>query len=59
MSRRVKESLDIGQTLRLTWEPGRIVTLKYQGNDVFVVEESVNSKLRKGDAFTCHLFAGD
>lgn len=59
MSRRVKETLDIGQTLRLTWEPGQIVTLKYQGNDVFVVEESVNSKLRKGDAFICHQLVGN
>jgi len=55
-SKLVTEALDVGDRLRLTWQPGRIVTLQYQGNDVFLVEESIKSKLQKGDTFTCHQF---
>ena len=55
-SKLVAEALDAGDRIRLTWQPGRIVTLRYQGNDEFLVEESVKSKLAKGDTFTCHQF---
>ena len=55
-SKLVAEALDAGDRIRLTWQPGRIVTLRYQGNDEFLVEESVKSKLAKGDIFTCHQF---
>lgn len=49
-------ALEVGERVKLTWNPGRIVILRYQGNDVFLVEESIKSKLFKGDVFTCHQF---
>lgn len=55
-SKLVAGALEAGERVKLTWNPGRIVILRYQGNDVFLVEESIKSKLFKGDVFTCHLF---
>lgn len=55
-SKLVAEALEVGERVKLTWTPGRIVILKYRGNDVFLVEESIKSKLFKGDTFTCHQF---
>lgn len=55
-SKLMAESLEVGERVKLTWTPGRILIIRYQGHDVFKVEESVNSKLVKGDIFTCHQF---
>ncbi len=55
-SKLIAGSLDVGDRVRLTWNPGRIVTIVYQGKDEFCVEESVNSKLSKGDTFFCPQF---
>ncbi len=55
-SKLVAGALEVGERVKLTWNPGRILILRYQGNDVFLVEESVKSKLFKGDIFTCHQF---
>lgn len=48
-----------GDFVRLTYHPERTLTLRYQGEGRFLVEESVNSKLQVGDivaisAFTLH-----
>ena len=43
-------------TVQIGWEPDRIVTLEYTGNDRFIVRESVNSKLRAGDQFSLTCF---
>ncbi len=58
-SKLVSDALSVGDKVRLTWQPGRIVTIRYQGNDVFLVEESVKSKLAVGDTFTCHQFVAE
>lgn len=58
-SKLISDALDVGDKVRMTWQPGRVVTLGYKGNDVFVVLESVNSKLKQGDTFTCHQFVED
>ena len=58
-SKLVADALEVGDRVRLVWQPGRIVTIRYQGNDVFLVEESVKSKLNVGDVFTCHQFVAD
>ena len=47
----VKE-LPVGKHIALTWKPDRMVTLRYEGEDLLTVVESINSKLRPGD--TCH-----
>lgn len=48
--------LNIGDCIRLTWEPDRIVTIRFMGLDMHIVEESINSKLSKGDTFCCGHF---
>lgn len=58
-SKLIADALDRGEQVRLTWYPGRVVTIEYMGNDTFCVVESVNSKLGKGDTFTCHQFVAD
>ena len=58
-SKLIADALQKGEQVRLTWCPGRVLTIKYQGNDTFEVVESINSKLAKGDTFTCPQFVED
>ncbi len=58
-SKLIADALDVGDEVKLTWNFGRIVTIKYQGNDTFEVLESKNSKLAVGDTFVCHQFVAD
>ena len=58
-SRLIADALDVGSQVRLTWQPGRVITIKFMGNDNFMVMESQNSKLAAGDTFTCHQFVAD
>jgi len=48
--------LNIGDKLRLSWFPDRIVTLEYLGEQNFIIEKSVNSKLKDGVTFKCNMF---
>ncbi len=41
--------LEKGDRLELTYQPNRVLTLEYEGNERFSVLSSVNSKLQKGD----------
>lgn len=43
-----------GTHVRLLWNPGRCVIVRYEGHGLFVVEDSVNSKLKFGDTFRCY-----
>lgn len=45
-----------GDTLIVMWKPNRMISLRYSGNDVWMVTESRNSKLSVGDTFKCHVF---
>lgn len=58
-SKLIADALQKGELVRLTWCPGRVLTIKYQGNDTFEVVDSINSKLAKGDTFTCPQFVED
>lgn len=58
-SKLIAAALEVGEEVKLTWSPGRIVTIQYKGNGLFEVKESVNSKLAKGDTFICHQFVAD
>jgi len=49
-------TLFVGDTIQLIWKPDRCVTIRYSGNYVFSVIESINSKLSVGDTFKCPLF---
>lgn len=50
------EDLNIGDTLRIAWQPDRKSTLKYLGNQKFEVTETENSKWQVGDTFLCKHF---
>lgn len=49
-------SLSRGNTLKLMWNPNRCIKIKYMGEDMFEVVESINSKLQAGDRFCCGCF---
>lgn len=48
-------SLPKGAIVRLMWHPDRVVTIRHEGYEVFIVMESINSKLSAGDTFRCGL----
>ena len=48
--------LSYGDVVTLVWRPNRVVTLRYEGRDVYEVIASENSKLCVGDTFHCPLF---
>lgn len=50
------DSLQIGDTLQITWQPNRKSTLKYLGNQRFEIVETENSKWQVGDQFQCQHF---
>lgn len=58
-SKLIADALQKGELVKLTWCPGRVLTIMYRGNDTFEVVESINSKLAKGDTFTCPQFVED
>lgn len=41
--------LDEGSQVQIKYEPARVIVMTYLGGGVFVINESKNSKLRKGD----------
>lgn len=42
--------------VKLLWSPDRCVVVRYMGEDLFEVVESLNSKLQVGDRFCCGCF---
>lgn len=52
----VSDELEIGSKLILGWEPNRLVILEYEGDTLFKVLESKNSKLLVNDEFKASLF---
>lgn len=50
------EELVPGDRVYVSWKPDRRCTFRYLGNATFIVEESKNSKLQKGDTFSTTLF---
>lgn len=49
-------SLAKDNIVKLLWSPDRCVRVKYLGDDMFEVVESINSKLQEGDRFCCGCF---
>jgi hypothetical protein len=52
---RVADGLTRGDKIRLTWYPGRVCDLLYNGSQQFRVIASKNSKLKPNDTFLCSL----
>lgn len=46
------EGLPTGQKIAVEWEPDRRIVMKHQEGKLYTVEESVNSKLERGDRMT-------
>ena len=46
-------SLQIGDVVRLMWNPNRCVEARFDGMDMFTVLKSQNSKIQQGDTFIC------
>lgn len=53
------EDLKKGQTVTIKWNPDRVVTLEYLGNDEFVVKKSLNSQLLENDRFAINAIIKD
>lgn len=47
--------LEVNQHLRLSWQPGRVCDIQYQGDASFIVLSSENTKLQKGATFRCYI----
>ena len=45
-----------GDILRLAWQPDRVITVKYLGDNRFEALETENSSIRPGDSFSCLMF---
>ena len=52
----LSDDLQSGEKLLIGWDPNRLVTLEYLGENRFRVLQSVNSKLRDGDEFMTSQF---
>ncbi|MGN0232050.1 MAG: hypothetical protein ACI4A8_07560 [Muribaculaceae bacterium] len=57
MARRidVDDQLQQGDIIRLSWQPGRVCDVEYEGNRQFRVVASQNTRLTCGDTFKCGL----
>lgn len=49
----VTDGLTRGDRLRLTWQPGRVCDIEYNGSLHFRVIHSENTRLKEGDTFLC------
>ena len=48
--------LHVGDRLRIGWQPDRVCTVRYLGDNRFVAEACENSKMRAGATFSCLQF---
>ena len=51
----VADGLMPGDRLRLTWQPGRVCDVQYNGSLHFRVTHAENTRLREGDTFLCSI----
>lgn len=51
--------LESGMCLHVKYDPDRDLTLTYLGDDRFIVNEAINSKLRRGDEILVEMLAID
>ena len=49
--------LSVGDRLQIGWLPDRLCVVRYLGENRFVAEECKNSKMQKGDTFSCLQFS--
>jgi hypothetical protein len=46
-------NLTVGTRLRIGWQPDRLITVKYLGDNRFEAEATENSSIKPGDSFSC------
>lgn len=51
----VAKELNVGEHLRLTWQPDRVCDIEYLGNLQFRVTASENTRLKPGNTFECSI----
>lgn len=51
----VLSDLKPGDELQITWYPERVCLIRYLGDMEFEVLDSINTRLKKGNRFKCHL----
>ena len=51
----VATDLQVGDRVRLTWNPQRVCEVEYHGNNEFEVTDSRNTGIKVGDRFCCSL----
>ena len=51
------KKLEGGEIIQISWAPNRTCTLKYLGNYLYEVLNALNSKIKKGDRFSCSIIA--
>ncbi len=50
------DSLNVGDSVEVTWQPNRHCLFEYLGDHRFVVRLSENAKIEVGDRFKCDIF---
>lgn len=50
------DDLTVGDRITVSWKPNRRCIFRYLGNQQFIVEKAVNSKLKEGNTFCCSVF---
>lgn len=50
------KDLEPGDSIRFSWLPDRVCTVKYLGDNLFEVTESINASIKPGDTFSCLSF---
>lgn len=51
----VQDELCVGDRIQLTWHPGRVCVMEYQGNLQFKVIHSEKTRIQAGNTFCCSL----
>lgn len=53
----MSQDLKPGSKIQVSWKPNRHCVFRFIGGDRFLIEESVNSKLKVNATFSCIVFA--
>lgn len=57
VERVVSADLAVGDRMRIGWLPDRVCDIRYLGDNRFIAEHCENSKMCKGDTFSCLQFS--
>lgn len=52
----MSDALEVGERLKIGWQPDRVCEVRYLGDNRFIAEATVNSSIKPGDTFSCLMF---